>query len=353
MEELHLEWNRIVESKPLNPCRKPTPEELAQLKAYKQRVEEFKSRLPANHTIALKDSKPNRPVRQRSMEQQQSNQESCVKLPPEILLKAKSIPVCIGWTNESFQFHYTIPFLSHRRRSAFEKQQDEETGINRCVFSNLFMETLYIAENPQHPYLLGHASAYTQAMCSESFYMAAKTKYECDARFIMYDLKDSKDVAWFGHSKLPLTTCQKNKLVEYGASPNDFLKVDDDTWLRGSDGKFPVRQDWNDHRHNVFLYLLRHKFRAADSESGKTMQAILQRIKDHQEYPLLVEHRQKDSTWGDGKFGDGLNLLGRILTQIVLEFTNQSPPATYLTLEQVEKQFIQPNKELVEYCIRE
>jgi len=95
-------------------------------------------------------------------------------------------------------FHGVIPFYSHTIQSRKTKRADAALGINRRVFSNLFIDDGPFALRPgpagsaiderlwavmKHPFLATAAGA-----CSESFFQAAKMELEADARFIMFDL---------------------------------------------------------------------------------------------------------------------------------------------------------------------
>jgi len=265
---------------------------------------------------------------------------------PKLVVRPKSDNVCLGWSDESFAFDEVVLFSSHIRRSDIEKRNDEALGINRCVFSNLFVDDQPLAidtssEPDDAAALLGStAAAYREALCAESFYMAAKCRFRCDAIFVMEDLQSSYDVCCFGHNRLHLTEGQKSRLIDLGADPDDFLQVaggnggngdnhkcnkNDRRWLRGRDGKLPVRENWLNIRHNVFLYILRHKF--AMNQKGtatrRTTESIVKMTRKENNKPqrrlLLVEHRERDGFWGDAGNGTGYNVLGKTISHIFLQ----------------------------------
>mmetsp|Transcript_45391 Transcript_45391/g.95259 ORF Transcript_45391/g.95259 Transcript_45391/m.95259 type:complete len:214 (+) Transcript_45391:610-1251(+) len=203
---------------------------------------------------------------------------------------------------------------------------------------------------------MGHAATYDEALCAESYYMAAKARHVCDARFIMEELNtNSREVASFGHNKLLLTPKQKERLVELGAQTEDFKQVESAEgthWLRGKDGIMPIREGWHDVRHNVFLYILRQKFGTSapmESAARQSMEALVTLAKEKGELTLIAEHRRADKFWGDGFDGEGYNVLGRILTQIMLEQAGLSEKVPMKPWSELVAIMGQPNCGLVMY----
>jgi len=374
---LQAEWKQLEKECPFDLGRKPTDAELAVFLEHKERVQRFLDGLSADEALWFPSKMKPRKVRTKQVKKKRvrpcNNQ-------PRLVRKAKAGEgVSLGWhrndndgdatsktTLPTFVFTHVIPFNSHRTRRVYEREEDDDIygGINRCVFSNLFVDDkpLFIPNDNDKTLLLGHGSRYEYAASAESFYMAAKSKYECDARFIMEDLKDnSMSVANFGHNYLQLTTIQKNRLIKLGADPTDFKAAGgSDAWYRGRDGILPTREGWKNMRHNAFLFILRHKFglRGNQDQQGtetkRTVQALVSLISTKSEYPLMVEARRADGFWGEGVDGAGFNCLGRTITQILLEVADVvSDEAPYLTLEEAQETLLRSNISLIDYYYAE
>lgn len=75
----------------------------------------------------------------------------------------------------------------------------------------------------------------------------------------------------------------------------------------GRSRKRPLRADWETVKLDVMLEALRAKF---------TQHAALRELLLATGNALLVEHRARDSYWGDGPDGSGANMLGKLLMRV-------------------------------------
>jgi ribA/ribD-fused uncharacterized protein len=82
----------------------------------------------------------------------------------------------------------------------------------------------------------------------------------------------------------------------------------------GRDRKKPLRRDWESVKVEVMRTAIRAKF-----TQHEELRKILLSTGDTQ----IVEHTENDSYWGDGGFGSGQNLLGRILMEVREELAGQ------------------------------
>ncbi|MGH2487646.1 MAG: NADAR family protein [Ktedonobacterales bacterium] len=69
----------------------------------------------------------------------------------------------------------------------------------------------------------------------------------------------------------------------------------------------PLRSDWETVKLDVMLAALRAKFIQHDD---------LRELLLGTGFALLVEHRARDSYWGDGPDGSGMNMLGKLLMRV-------------------------------------
>lgn len=83
----------------------------------------------------------------------------------------------------------------------------------------------------------------------------------------------------------------------------------------GRDRKNPLRNDWEKVKVSIMKEALIAKF-----TQHKDLREILLKTED----ALLVEYTQKDSFWGDGGYGHGLNMLGKLLMEVREELRDES-----------------------------
>lgn len=82
----------------------------------------------------------------------------------------------------------------------------------------------------------------------------------------------------------------------------------------GRDRKNPLRNDWEEVKVGIMKEALVAKF-----TQHKDLKELLLKT----ENALLVEHTHKDSFWGDGGYGHGLNMLGKLLMEVREELKNE------------------------------
>ncbi len=93
---------------------------------------------------------------------------------------------------------------------------------------------------------------------------------------------------------------ERQELVRLAKSPGQSKKIG---WRRD----VPIRPDWDVHRDQVMLEVLRAKFTQHD-ELRETLLGTGEQ--------KLVEHTSRDFYWGDGGDGSGQNKLGELLMQV-------------------------------------
>jgi inhibitor of KinA sporulation pathway (predicted exonuclease)/predicted NAD-dependent protein-ADP-ribosyltransferase YbiA (DUF1768 family) len=119
-------------------------------------------------------------------------------------------------------------------------------------------------------------------------------------------------------------------------------------YLRGADGKLPLRQDWEQVKISVMMHVLRAKF-GPDAAGSCARASVAALIKDGV-CPFFVEHTSNDAQWGDGGDGSGFNLLGKCLTRVVLELQQRLVPADVCAFDAVVvSELRRPNALFVEY----
>uniref|UniRef100_A0A7S1ZCS3 Exonuclease domain-containing protein n=1 Tax=Trieres chinensis TaxID=1514140 RepID=A0A7S1ZCS3_TRICV len=358
-------WAALQAEAPAVPKGKPSPRQLEMLRAHKSRVKEFLAALSPEQRSALAEkNKISKPAKAERIakglnKKARSGGQAPVSEHPRLL--PKSEPVRLGWDDQSHFFDQVVWFYSHRNRSKAQEQEDVSLlgGIDRRVFSNLFEQNEGLRVSP----LLDMSGRNLMrwdflgdfvAPSSENFFQAAKCLHEVDAKFIMNELSPLQ-AAEYGQCRMGLTDKQREDLIKMGADPDDFLWVESGAtnnglklspaWLRGQGGKLPRRSDWEEVKPFVMLHIVRQKFRFnpdSDSIPAKTTKTLL----SLPSIPLLVEHTANDITWADGKTGKGSNMLGKAITQALLELSGKVPVAPMTApLAKLRS----PNSELVEY----
>jgi ribA/ribD-fused uncharacterized protein len=84
-----------------------------------------------------------------------------------------------------------------------------------------------------------------------------------------------------------------------------------DAWRMGRSPDHPRRVDWDNVKDDVMLRAVRSKFSQHDN---------LRRYLIATGDAILVEHSPRDTYWGDGGDGTGLNRLGEILMRVRSDF---------------------------------
>eukprot|EP00040_Diaphanoeca_grandis_P018423 m.96872 g.96872 ORF g.96872 m.96872 type:complete len:770 (+) comp26934_c2_seq1:144-2453(+) len=316
--EVLAEWQLLQASAPPHPKGKPSTEQLVLLKSYKTKLKTFTSRFPQNQLQALGITKTGPTSSKTSLDLKVMN--STVHSDLKLSSKNEQI-VFLGKGGATIQFSGVLPFYSPTTRTRAEKAIDSQLGINRRVFCNLFVDksplkltNLDASSLPilRHAFLLE-----AEAKCSESFFQAAKCAHECDARFIIHAL-NAYDAAAYGQGRMVFDSDTMKNAITFGIDPSGFT-VDGDIWRR-----IPERRaDWDDIKISVMIMVLRSKFLTNSqcsiqdnnclTEAQDTCQALIR----SNELLFPIEHTAVDKQWGDGADGNGLNLLGRCLAQVI------------------------------------
>ncbi|KJE92090.1 hypothetical protein, variant [Capsaspora owczarzaki ATCC 30864] len=159
---------------------------------------------------------------------------------------------------------------------------------------------------------------------TENLFQAAKCANLCDALFVAHAL-DSREAAMFGQGRMTLSDAHRERLIKYGANPDDFQRAKSNSWKRTASGYPLMREDWDSIKPYVMMTALRLKFDvpsvgAAIVQTG-AQEAVnsLTALAARDENILLVEHVDRDRQWGDGLLGEGTNMLGKMLTQLLWE----------------------------------
>jgi len=161
---------------------------------------------------------------------------------------------------------------------------------------------------------------------SEAFFQAAKCELEADARFVME--QSSLDAARYGQGRLTPNDQQLKRLEELGLKTDVNLACPNIAY-RGQDTKvgehrrIPERRaDWEEVKMDVMMHVCRCKFGIgctvdSSTEASRSLAALV--ASEHTW--LLIEHPKVDGdrAWGDGGDGKGSNMLGKCLSQVVLE----------------------------------
>jgi len=249
------------------------------------------------------------------------------------------------WDGRTHAVGGVIPFYSHSQRSKAEVREDTALGIDRRVFSNLFVDSSSLRVRGGH-HLMRHAFLEeAEGCCSESFFQAAKCENEADARFVMFSLSEMQ-AAHYGQGRLALDVAQKEMLVGLGVDPVLGFAQTENGWLR----KLPRREDWEDVKADVMLHILRQKFFVTESSSPSTRaQCSALALLRSDRLLLPVEHTMGDRNWGDGWDGSGFNMLGKCIGQVLVELRGSSPAAMLSTLEFLQR----PNRAIVQYSCAE
>lgn len=351
-DETARQWKELQESAPSAPKGVPSPETIALLRNHKALVKAFLAELPQEQRNALTSKRSTAvALDPRSSKKIKSDPKSTHASPT---LRPMDVKVALGWDKSMHQFTEVIPFYSQTRRSKQEVAEDTARGIDRRVFSNLYPDSAPLRVPALPDGTGGNLMRYdwlaeVDGVCSESFFQSAKCLHECDARFIMADLNEL-EAAKFGQSRLHLTSAQVARLVELGADRADFKRSNTDPgdsarWLRGKNGYMPRRGDWEEVKPAVMLHIVRTKFGCA--EPGTTAHATIAALKLDKRCPLFVEHTRNDKVWADHGTGAGWNLLGKTVTQVILELCGQTPLAPWPKSLDVLRR---PNSTIVRYA---
>jgi len=337
-------WAELMGSQLPAPKGKPTPDEIAARKGQKASVRAFLGTLTPQQQRQLTGKKP-------MPSQKQSPKASKKKAVAATVLLPVAGEVQLGWDAFKHSFTEVLPFYSPSKRSKAAAHDDAIWGIDRRVFCNLYEDAAPLRV-PRLPDGAGGNLmrwdwlADTDGVCSESFFQAAKCLYECDAQFIMSEL-NAQDAAAYGQSRKWLTADQVARVVALGAEAGDFKTNGKaggmERWLRGRTGKMARRGDWEDVKPAVMLHICRAKFGPAGTPTSAASAAAL---KADGKCPLFVEHTANDVVWGDGETGVGTNLLGKTITQVILELVGKAPVASPPHRLDVLRQ---PNTEIVRY----
>lgn len=328
--EVEARWKELQAQAPKPVTTKPTPEQLSLLKAHKREVKAFLSSVGDEMARQLQ-GKLEKKSPQHQSQQQDVSLDARTK---DLLIVAKSAPVSIWDGTPPVTFSAALPFYSHSSRSKDFERIDAVLGIDRRVFSNLYIEPdakLYcVPEAPMcmgGPQLMRHAFlAEIAGSSSEAFFQAAKCELEADARFIMQLC--SLDAAKYGQGRLTLNAHQLKQLEKLGlkaelgvACPNAAYRGQDAK--AGEYRRIPQRRaDWEEVKMDVMMHVCRCKFGIGCSlNSSTTASASLAALAASEHTWLLIEHPRLngDRVWGDGGDGNGCNMLGKCLTRIVLE----------------------------------
>jgi len=122
-EELWRQWENLVKTKPPNPKRKPTVDELQRLQEFKCARQLFLKKIPIEQASWFHEKR----MASRRMSKVKPPTKTRPPKPPHVILCSKPTPVCLGWNpDEKFIFCNVIPFLSHSRRSRYEEEKDRE-----------------------------------------------------------------------------------------------------------------------------------------------------------------------------------------------------------------------------------
>ena len=254
-------------------------------------------------------------------------------------LEAKAGCVSMWPGAAAMQFTDVLPFYSHTKRSQQDKVADKALHINRCVFSNLWedpeghkfrvpvaSEDLGGAALMRHKFLADAAG-----VCAEVFFQASKCELEADARFL-FELS-VLDCAKYGQGRLVPNAQQIERMTQLGLELSKGLDCPNSTYSVNSEVVEslrrvpPRRADWERVKLDVMMHVNRHKFGIAGSLGVSTVasESFASLVASRKQW-LLVEHPKLggDGLWGDGGDGSGLNLLGKCLTQLVLEASGKA-----------------------------
>lgn len=334
-------WTSLMLEAPPKPQGKPSPEAMTALKAHKDKMKAFKAGLSDTEAAVLNQYTKSRKC-SAVLSGTGTSATDCTEENASSSIVGKSVvhkgltllpaagPVSV-MGGPAMLFHGVIPFYSHTCLRKVVKRTDAALGIDRRVFSNLFPEELRLRLGPEHEEikfvfrLMRHAFlATTPGNCSESFFQAAKMELEADAKFIMLHL-DTLEVAKYGQGRLALTDLHRDQLIACGVAA-DGIVGSQGSWKRNP----PRRDDWEEVKLSWMLYLMRCKFLpgsegAALTKAQRVAAALARRFKDKGQHWLTVEHTVNDSKWGDGSDGSGTNLLGRCISQVLLEASGAVP----------------------------
>jgi hypothetical protein len=135
------------------------------------------------------------------------------------------------------------------------------------------------------------------------YFYSTKDKYGCFSNFAAYPI-ELKGKVWpttehyFQAQKFPGT--KHEEAIRLENSPMIAARM-------GRDRKKPLRRDWEAVKDAIMREAVLAKF---------TQHEDLKQILLATGEALLVERTNKDSYWGDGGDGSGLNKLGRILMSV-------------------------------------
>eukprot|EP00727_Mastigamoeba_balamuthi_P004161 m51a1_g13742 hypothetical protein (243) ;mRNA; r:176794-177691 len=220
-----------------------------------------------------------------------------------------------------------LPFYSHTRRTQAEQSEDRALGINRNAFSNLFAQHIDLGPAFEALGLIKPDWA-----SSENAFQAAKCSCVADQRFVAG--LSPGDAAKYGQGRMPLQDADRARLVQMGARQEDFVKRGAG-WRRTATGRVPLVPRWDERKLDVMLAALRAKFVRTE------LSGLMRALQGHN--VLFVEHTANDVQWADGGDGSGMNMLGKMLTQVFLEIRSGStwqPDPAFLHA---------PNSEIVRY----
>jgi len=250
---------------------------------------------------------------------------------PEAVALANGVPYVV---------ERVLPFYSHTRRSAAEVAEDQALHIDRRVFSNLYPAPVDIGAAAAARFGLVRS----QWPSSEHAFQAAKCALPADQHFIA--TLSTNDAARYGQGRLQLSAEQRAQLVELGVPEAELVRCSgtgaETHWKRSASGYVPLVAGWDQTKKAVMLTVLRAKFAGVCAAAVESMAALVSSGIN----VFLVEHTANDRQWADAGDGSGCNMLGKLLTLLVLEKRGGSAVGA----EPLDAEFLaRPNRAFVTY----